>query len=243
MVWLAKKAFFGHVPFPVINIDTGKKLPEIYAFRDAIRQGLEARSDHRRTVRRSRTIDPTLPPATRAAARKTAGAEAVIADARASTASSPASAATRKAPAPRSASSARATKNSDWDVRDQPPEFWNQFKTDFAAGHPRAHPPAAGLDRARHLGVHQARETSRRSPLYFARDGKRYRCLGGRTSRFPIESNADDHRRDHRRAGAHQHRRALRPRAWTTKQDSFESCAGRVHVMTDLWRADPIASS
>ena len=34
MVWLAKKAFFGHVPFPVMHIDTGKKFPEMYAFRD-----------------------------------------------------------------------------------------------------------------------------------------------------------------------------------------------------------------
>ena len=34
LVWLAKKAFFGHVPFPVINIDTEKKLPEMYEFRE-----------------------------------------------------------------------------------------------------------------------------------------------------------------------------------------------------------------
>ena len=29
MVWLAKKAFFGHVPFPVVHVDTGKKFPEM----------------------------------------------------------------------------------------------------------------------------------------------------------------------------------------------------------------------
>ena len=29
----------------------------------------------------------------------------------------------------------------DWDLDDQPPEFWNQFKTDFAPGtHVRIHP-------------------------------------------------------------------------------------------------------
>ena len=33
MVWLAKKAFFGHVPIPVVHVDTGKKFPEMYAFR------------------------------------------------------------------------------------------------------------------------------------------------------------------------------------------------------------------
>ena len=32
-------------------------------------------------------------------------------------------------------------KNNAWDVGDQPPEFWNQFKTDFAPGtHLRIHP-------------------------------------------------------------------------------------------------------
>ena len=34
MLWLARKAFFGHVPFPVIHIDTSYKLPEMIAFRD-----------------------------------------------------------------------------------------------------------------------------------------------------------------------------------------------------------------
>ena len=41
MIWLAKKAFLGHVPFPVLHIDTGRKFPEMYAFRDryAVRSG------------------------------------------------------------------------------------------------------------------------------------------------------------------------------------------------------------
>ena len=34
MIWLARKAFFGHVPFPAMHVDTGKKFPEMYAFRD-----------------------------------------------------------------------------------------------------------------------------------------------------------------------------------------------------------------
>jgi sulfate adenylyltransferase subunit 2 len=33
------------------------------------------------------------------------------------------------------------TAQSQWDVGDQPPEFWNQYKTDFAPGtHLRIHP-------------------------------------------------------------------------------------------------------
>ena len=27
MLWLVRKAFFGHVPFPVVHVDTGMKLP------------------------------------------------------------------------------------------------------------------------------------------------------------------------------------------------------------------------
>src|SRR3546814_16918657 len=33
MIWLARKAFFGHVPFPVMHVDTGKKFKEMYEFR------------------------------------------------------------------------------------------------------------------------------------------------------------------------------------------------------------------
>src|SRR5690242_21437152 len=34
MVWLARKAFFGRVPFPVVHIDTSYKLPAMIEFRD-----------------------------------------------------------------------------------------------------------------------------------------------------------------------------------------------------------------
>jgi len=34
MIWLARKAFFGRVPFPALHVDTGKKFPEMYRFRD-----------------------------------------------------------------------------------------------------------------------------------------------------------------------------------------------------------------
>ena len=34
LVWLCRKAFCGHVPFPVMHVDTGKKFKEMYAFRE-----------------------------------------------------------------------------------------------------------------------------------------------------------------------------------------------------------------
>ena len=36
MLWLARKAFFGRVPFPLLHIDTTYKLPEMIAFRDRV---------------------------------------------------------------------------------------------------------------------------------------------------------------------------------------------------------------
>ncbi|NIQ00408.1 MAG: phosphoadenosine phosphosulfate reductase family protein, partial [Nitrospinaceae bacterium] len=34
MVWLARKAFFGHVPLPLVHIDTSYKIPEMIEYRD-----------------------------------------------------------------------------------------------------------------------------------------------------------------------------------------------------------------
>ena len=34
MVWLAFKAFYGKIPFPLVHVDTEKKFKEMYEFRD-----------------------------------------------------------------------------------------------------------------------------------------------------------------------------------------------------------------
>ena len=36
LLWLARKAFFGHVPIPLVHIDTGYKIPEMIEYRDRI---------------------------------------------------------------------------------------------------------------------------------------------------------------------------------------------------------------
>ena len=71
MIWLARKAFFGHVPFPVMHVDTGKKFPEMYAFRDRYAEewGLTFLREECPPIEE---IDDSLPPAARSAARKTA---------------------------------------------------------------------------------------------------------------------------------------------------------------------------
>src|SRR5260221_3454245 len=36
LLWLARKAFFGHVPFPLVHIDTSYKIPEMISYRDKL---------------------------------------------------------------------------------------------------------------------------------------------------------------------------------------------------------------
>ena len=36
LLWLARKAFFGHVPFPLVHVDTSFKIPEMIQHRDRI---------------------------------------------------------------------------------------------------------------------------------------------------------------------------------------------------------------
>src|SRR5690349_7795866 len=72
MIWLARKAFFGRVPFPAMHVDTGKKFPEMYAFRE--RYAKEWQLDLLvEPCPPIDAVDPTLPPAARSAARKTGG--------------------------------------------------------------------------------------------------------------------------------------------------------------------------
>lgn len=76
-----------------------------------------------------------------------------------------------------------------WPLRDQPPEFWDQYNTDRRPGwHLRRHPLLAWteLDVWRYI----AREGIPLVPLYFARDGMRFRSLGERSTTVPIASDA-----------------------------------------------------
>src|SRR5512138_3110066 len=36
LLWLARKAFFGHVPIPLVHIDTHFKIPEMIIYRDKL---------------------------------------------------------------------------------------------------------------------------------------------------------------------------------------------------------------
>lgn len=187
MVWLARKAFFGHVPFPLVHVDTGKKFPEMYAFRDhyAREWNVELIVGDCPPVEE---MDPSLPPAARSAARKTAGLNAlmaahgftgIIAGIRRDEEGTRAK---ERVFSPRGAGNA-------WDVHNQPPEFWDHYRTAAPDGtHLRIHPILhwSEID----IWQYIRRESIPVVDLYFARDGKRYRSLGDSDITFPIDSTA-----------------------------------------------------
>ena len=39
LLWLARKAFFGHVPFPLVHVDTTYKIPSMIEYRDSVAIG------------------------------------------------------------------------------------------------------------------------------------------------------------------------------------------------------------
>ena len=54
LLWLARKAFFGHVPFPLVHIDTSYKLPEMIEYRDRLAHGVQAADGRRPEQGRAR---------------------------------------------------------------------------------------------------------------------------------------------------------------------------------------------
>jgi sulfate adenylyltransferase subunit 2 len=187
MLWLARKAFFGHMPFPLLHIDSGDEFAEIEAFGrrltddwglDLVRGDCPPLDD----------IDNTLPPAARAAARRTAGLKALI-DAQGFT--GVAVGIRRDEEGSRAKERVFSTRGEDgeWKFRDQPREFWDQFNTDFPPGaHVRIHQLLAWteIDIWRYI----AREAIPVVDLYFTKDGKRYRSLGEPEHSEPMASSA-----------------------------------------------------
>ncbi len=213
LLWLARKAFLGHVPFPLVHIDTHYKIPEMITYRDRLTRqwkldmiyGVnekalaekktfpDGNADRLTCCRLLKTealkhtlagdwpryrfnhkadqyeVDSNIEPFT-----------GVIVGLRADEEGS------------RSKEryfSARDT-NSDWDIADQPPEFWNQYKTDFALGtHVRVHPLLDWTEL--NIWEYIEREKIPTVSLYYDQgDGKRYRSLGCWPCTFPIQSQA-----------------------------------------------------
>jgi sulfate adenylyltransferase subunit 2 len=187
MLWLVKKAFYGRVPFPLIHLDTEMELPEVYAFRDWIKEEWDLPLELEFCPPEDE-MDPTLPPASRAAARKTEGLRNLLKDRQfrgvfaGIRRDEQAMRAKERVFSPRSL-------DGEWNFKDQPPEFWDQYKTDFPEGcHVRIHPILhwTELD----IWRYTKRENIPMVPLYLSKNGKRYRSLGEKNITFPVDSDA-----------------------------------------------------
>lgn len=222
LLWLARKAFFGHVPFPLVHIDTSYKIPEMIAYRDKL--AMEYRltmvvgqneavlkagrtfpstqnlpEGHPNKVSRidccgvlkkdalTHTLNGTWP--RKKLNLKTGQYEidpdkepyhGVIVGARADEEGSRSK---ERYFSPRD-------KNNLWDVGEQPPEFWNQFKTDFAPGtHVRIHPLLDWTELR--IWEYIKREKIPTVSLYYDQgDGTRYRSLGCAPCQAAIKSTA-----------------------------------------------------
>ncbi len=189
MLWLARKAFFGHVPFPVVHVDTTYKIPEMIEFRDRF-----AKEWNLPLIigKNQAALDAGMGPeqgrVNCCSALKTEGLKQIIAE---HGFTGIFAGIRRDEEGTRAKERVFSPRNeqAEWDVRDQPPEFWDQFKTDFAPGTSlRIHPLLAWteLDVWRYI----QREGIPLVNLYFAKNGRRYRSLGCAPCTGSIESNA-----------------------------------------------------
>ena len=193
LLWLARKAFFGHVPFPLVHVDTTYKIPSMIEYRDRLIKewSLELIVGKNESVLESGITYPRGK-ATRVECCGTLKKDALkqVLDRHHFTG---VIVGVRRDEEPTRAKEryfSPRDKNMEWNVEDQPPELWDQFKTDFAPGtHIRIHPLLHWTE----LNVWEyiERESIPVIPLYFS-DGKgeRYRSLGCAPCTFPIKSNA-----------------------------------------------------
>jgi len=81
-------------------------------------------------------------------------------------------------------------RENEWDIGNQPPELWNQFKTDFAPGtHLRIHPLLDWTEL--NIWEYIEKENIPIIDLYFDKgEGTRYRSLGCYTCTNPINSTS-----------------------------------------------------
>jgi len=188
-LWLCKKAFFGKVPFPVIHIDTSYQFPEMYEFREriakewnldliiaqnkeALRKGMSPEKGKLACCTQLKTE------ALKEIIRKE-GFDALILAIR------------RDEHGIRAKERYFSPRDEEfrWRYTDQPAEMWDLYvkpSEDFS--HMRVHPMLhwTELD----VWLYVKREKIPVNPLYFARNGMRYRSLGCVPCTVPIPSNA-----------------------------------------------------
>jgi len=213
LLWLTRKAFFDHVPFPIIHIDTHYKIPEMIKYRDELTQELGLNmiyGENTEALEKKQTFpDGNTDRITCCRLLKTEALKNTISGKGKrfrfdhkkkkyviDTNTEPYTGVIVGVRADEEGSRSKERyfsardKSSEWDVADQPPELWNQFKTDFAPGtHIRVHPLLdwTELD----IWEYIEKENIPVTKLYFDQGkGTRYRSLGCYPCTKPVKSNA-----------------------------------------------------
>lgn len=203
LIWLSKKAFCGKIPYPVLHIDTTYEFPEMLEFREWARKHYEldlivkinedARSGrgHYGAAVGYETHDPV----TVTHELKTVALQQIMSERKFDALIT----GIRRDEDPTRAKEryfSPRTADFEWDYKDQPPEFWNQFTTAIEPGeHIRVQPLLdwTEVDIWRYI----ERESIPIPQMYFARkgeDGKyyRFRSLGCWPITKPVESSASN---------------------------------------------------
>jgi sulfate adenylyltransferase subunit 2 len=215
LLCLARKAFYGHVPFPLVHIDTHYKIPEMIEYRDRLakewkldmiygenREALDKKiafpdgnatriecCRNLKTEALRHTLSGEWP---RYRLNHVTGRYETDGNTEPYTGVIVGIRADEEGSRSKERYFSPRDKNNDWDIGDQPPEFWGQYKTDFAPGtHIRIHPLLDWTE----LDVWEyiRREGVPVVSLYFDQgNGKRYRSLGCWPCTNPVESDAKD---------------------------------------------------
>jgi len=213
LLWLARKAFFGHAPIPLMHIDTSYKIPEMIEYRDRfarewklnliVGQNVEALKNKQtfpdgnatrlqccgrlKSEALKHTLSGEWP---RKVMNHETGEYDIVEGGEAFTGVIVGARADEEGSRSKERYFSPRDQHSEWDVSEQPPELWNQFKTDFAPGtHIRIHPLLDWTEL--NIWEYIERENIPIIGLYFDRGtGTRYRSLGCLPCTFPVESTA-----------------------------------------------------
>lgn len=213
LLHLARRAFFGHVPFPLVHIDTHYKIPEMIEYRNRLITDWKLNlivGENSKVLKSGQTYPEGK--TTRLQCCKSLKTEVLIntlngtwpryvlnikngmLELDKSNESFTGVIAGVRADEEGSRSKERyfspRGQESNWNIGSQPPEFWNYYKTEFKPGtHVRIHPLLdwTELDIWKYI----EREKIPVVPLYFNNgNGKRYRSLGCWPCTHYIDSQA-----------------------------------------------------
>jgi sulfate adenylyltransferase subunit 2 len=213
LLWLARQAFLGHVPFPLVHIDTSFKIPEMIEYRDKLTakwhldmvygqnvEALKAKQTYPdgaidrlacckalKTDALRNTLSGQWP---RFRFNHTVGKYEVDKNTEPYTGVIVGARADEEGSRSKERYFSPRDRQNEWDIAEQPPEFWNQFKTDFAPGtHVRVHPLLDWTEL--NIWEYIDRENIPTVSLYYDQgEGKRYRSLGCYPCTNPIDSTA-----------------------------------------------------